>query len=57
MVRLADFSLKRRIGLGELRAKFDDCVGGALAAPRRDALFERLRKLESLPETAALYGD
>jgi aconitate decarboxylase len=43
------------VGMDELRAKFEDCVGSALAAPRRDALFERLLKLESLPQTAGLY--
>ena len=44
------------IGMEELRAKFADCVGAALASARRDALFERLRALEDLPEAAALYN-
>jgi hypothetical protein len=42
--------------MDELRAKFTDCVGAALASARRDALFERLRALETLPEAAALYN-
>jgi 2-methylcitrate dehydratase PrpD len=44
------------LGMDELRAKFADCVGAALASARRDALFERLRALETLPEAAALYN-
>ena len=44
------------IGMEELRAKFAECVGTALASARRDALFERLRALETLPEAAALYN-
>ena len=44
------------IGLGELRAKFDDCVGRGLAPPARAELFERLLALETLPGTATLYG-
>jgi 2-methylcitrate dehydratase PrpD len=44
------------LGMEELRAKFADCVGTALASARRDALFERLRGLEGLPEAAALYN-
>jgi 2-methylcitrate dehydratase PrpD len=44
------------LGMDELRLKFNDCVAGALPAPRRDALFERLAGLENLPEVAALYN-
>ena len=44
------------LGMDGLRAKFADCVGAALASARRDALFERLRALETLPEAAALYN-
>ena len=55
-VRRALGHAQNPVGMDELRAKFVDCVGGALAASRRDALFEKLLKLESLPEPAALYG-
>ena len=44
------------VGVDELRAKFEDCVAGALAHDARDRLFERLFSLEKLPEVAALYG-
>ena len=43
------------IGLEELRAKFDDCVGVALAPRRREALFAQLLELETLAETAGIY--
>ena len=43
------------LGMDELRMKFNDCVAGALPAPRRDALFERLADLEKLPSAVALY--
>ena len=43
------------LGMDELRLKFNDCVAGALAAGERDALFEKLRTLESLPLVAGLY--
>jgi 2-methylcitrate dehydratase PrpD len=43
------------IGPGALRTKFEDCVGGALPAARRDALFERLSSLEALPSATDLY--
>jgi hypothetical protein len=42
--------------MDELRAKFEDCVGSALPAVRRDALFERLSTLENLPSVATLYS-
>ncbi len=38
----------------EIRAKFSDCVGAALAPEARDRLFERLLRLEALPAVAAL---
>jgi 2-methylcitrate dehydratase PrpD len=44
------------LGMDELRAKFEDCVGSALPAVRRDALFERLSTLENLPSVATLYS-
>jgi 2-methylcitrate dehydratase PrpD len=44
------------LGMDELRLKFEDCVGNALPAARRDALLGRLQALESLPATAALYA-
>lgn len=43
------------IGLEELRAKFDDCVGQALDASGRRDLFEQLSTLERLPNPQALY--
>jgi len=43
------------LGMDELRLKFDDCVGNALPASRRDAVFERLAGLEKLASVAALY--
>jgi aconitate decarboxylase len=43
------------LGMEELRLKFDDCVGDALPAPRRAALFERLSGIEVLSEAAGLY--
>jgi aconitate decarboxylase len=54
-VRHALGHARNPIGLDDLRAKFEDCIGGALAAPRRAALFERLAGLESLSSVAALY--
>jgi 2-methylcitrate dehydratase PrpD len=44
------------IGLEELRAKFDDCVGAGLPGARRGALFERLGGLDKLPGVGALYN-
>jgi aconitate decarboxylase len=44
------------LGMDELRLKFEDCVGNALPAARRDALLGRLQALELLPATAALYA-
>ncbi|MEK6243146.1 MAG: MmgE/PrpD family protein [Pseudomonadota bacterium] len=55
-VRHAKGHARNPVGMDELRAKFEDCVGSALAAPRRDALFERLRGLENLPAVGALYN-
>lgn len=43
------------IGMDELRAKFDDCVGAAVASSVRDALFSRLGTLECLSSPAQLY--
>lgn len=43
------------LGLEELRLKFDDCVGNALPAPRRDELFASLSGLEALASVATLY--
>jgi 2-methylcitrate dehydratase PrpD len=44
------------LGMDELRAKFEDCVGSALPSVRCDALFERLSTLENLPSVATLYS-
>jgi len=55
-VRHARGHARNPLGMDDLRAKFTDCVGGALTVPRREALFEQLLKLESLAEPAALYG-
>jgi 2-methylcitrate dehydratase PrpD len=43
------------LGMDELRAKFVDCVGGAMSGSRRDELFEKLSKLELLTRTADIY--
>jgi 2-methylcitrate dehydratase PrpD len=48
-VRHAKGHARNPIGLEELRAKFDDCTSG-----RRGVLFEKLLRLESLADTAAL---
>ena len=55
-VRYALGHARNPIGIDELRAKFDDCVGNALARPAREKLFERLARLEALPGAAELYG-
>ena len=55
-VRYAKGHARNPIGLDELRAKFDDCLGGALPSGRRDGLFERLHGLETLPQAGALYN-
>ena len=44
------------LGMDELRAKFTECVGSALPAARRDALFERLRALETLARVGEMYN-
>jgi len=54
-VRHALGHARNPIGLDELRDKFEDCVGVALAPRRREALFAQLLELEALPEAAALY--
>jgi len=54
-VRRAKGHAHNPLGMDELRAKFVDCVGGALPAAGRDALFEKLSKLESLSRTADIY--
>jgi hypothetical protein len=43
------------LGMDELRLKFNDCVGQALPAARRDGLFERLSALQDLGKVSALY--
>ncbi len=43
------------LDLQELRAKFEDCVGSALPAGRRNALFEQLNDLPRLAAVSALY--
>jgi aconitate decarboxylase len=54
-VRHALGHARNPIGLDELRAKFEDCVGVALAPRRRESLFAQLLELETLPEPAVLY--
>ena len=54
-VRHALGHARNPIGLEALRAKFDDCVGVALAPRRREELFARLDCLECLSSVAALY--
>ena len=56
-VRHAKGHARNPIGIEELRAKFDDCVGGALAEARRTQLFDRLLGLDDLSGVGALYGD
>jgi len=55
-VRYALGHARNPIGLDELRAKFVDCVGGALPDGRRDALFECLGRLETLPGVGEMYN-
>ena len=55
-VRHAKGHAHNPLGMEELRGKFVDCVGGALAPPQRDTLFGRLAGLENLPSVAALYN-
>ncbi len=55
-VRHAKGHARNPIGLEELRAKFDECVGDALPRAAREALFERLSRLETLSTASALYG-
>ncbi len=54
-VRRARGHARNPVTLDELRAKFVDCVGGALPASRRDGLFQRLAGLENLQAVASLY--
>ena len=44
------------LDMDELRLKFNDCVGQALPAARRDALFERLSELQELGTVVTLYS-
>jgi 2-methylcitrate dehydratase PrpD len=55
-VRYAKGHAKNPIGLEELRAKFDDCLGGALSPGRRDGLFSSLANLEKLGKSSHLYA-
>jgi hypothetical protein len=54
-VRHALGHARNPIGLDELRDKFEDCVGVALAPRRREALFAQLMELDTLAGPAALY--
>jgi aconitate decarboxylase len=54
-VRHALGHARNPVGLDELREKFEDCVGIALAPRRRESLFAQLMELEKLAEPAALY--
>ena len=54
-VRHALGHARNPVGLDELREKFEDCVGVALAPRRRESLFAQLMELEKLAEPAALY--
>ncbi len=54
-VRRARGHAHNPIDVEDLRAKFTDCVGGALATEARERLFGRLLHLETLPNTGALY--
>ena len=53
-VRRARGHAQNPLGAEELRAKFNDCVGAALAPEARERLFESLLRLEALPGAAAL---
>lgn len=56
-LRYARGHARNPIGLDELRAKFDDCIGEAIPAAQRERLFEQLSRLEALRSTADLYAD
>jgi 2-methylcitrate dehydratase PrpD len=45
------------LGMDELRVKFADCVDRVLSVSRRDALFERLLKLDRLLDPSVLYQE
>jgi len=45
------------LGIEDLRAKFEDCVNRTLPVARREALFDRLLKLERLVDPTVLCGD
>ena len=55
-VRHAKGHARRPVSLEELRQKFADCTAGVLSGARRDELFERLARLETLRDAAALYA-
>jgi aconitate decarboxylase len=55
-VQRAKGHARNPLGMDELRAKFVDCVGSALAASRRDKLFGHLVELEKLSSVARLYN-
>lgn len=55
-VRRARGHAHNPLELADLRLKFDDCVGAALPTPRRDRLFERLARLETLPGVGEMYN-
>lgn len=54
-VRYARGHARNPITVDELLAKFVDCIDDALPASRRDALADRLRRLEALQTVASLY--
>lgn len=54
-VRHARGHRRNPVGLDELHAKFDDCLGAALDRPARAKLWARLLELEALPQVSALY--
>lgn len=56
-VRYARGHARNPLGVEELRAKFDDCVGNALGPDGPERLFGRLLRLEELPAVADLYRD
>jgi len=56
-VRHAKGHARNPLSEGELAAKFEDCVGEALAPATRRRLLDRLANLESLLETRLLYAD
>lgn len=55
-IRYARGHARNPIGMDELRAKFEDCIGKTIPVAQRDGLFDRLSRLETLGNAADLYA-